>query len=157
MKKYSFDLQIYLLQQRYRQHQSITWSSDSCIQDRTIYEDPIFAKILFQQGLMEKRQYDLYISLFRDLSIGMRKPCIIIHLDVTPEIALARIRERSRGFESGITLEYLQTLHQGYEEFLADISRRSTVIRIDWTTFKEIDEVMEIISSQWKPINPIFN
>ena len=157
MKKYGFDLQIYLLQQRYRQHQSITWSTDSCIQDRTIYEDSIFAKMLFEQGLIEKRQYELYINLFRDLSIGMRKPCIIIHLDVTPETALARIKERSRGFETGITLDYLQKLYQGYEEFLADLSRRSSVIKIDWNTFKEIDEVVDIINTQWKPINPIFN
>lgn len=46
MKRYGFPLQIYLLNKRYRQQQQIVWEGRGGVQDRTIYEDAIFAKML---------------------------------------------------------------------------------------------------------------
>lgn len=68
MKAYSFRLQVYLLNRRFEQHQKIIWGSMGGIQDRTIYEDTIFAKMLMDSGLMEKRDYETYVSLFRNMS-----------------------------------------------------------------------------------------
>jgi deoxyadenosine kinase len=53
--KYSFQLQIYLLNQRFRQHQQIIWTGGG-VQDRTIYEDTVFAKV----GFCKKKNRDNY-------------------------------------------------------------------------------------------------
>ena len=69
--------------------------------------DAVFAKMLKNAGLMDERDYNTYITLFNNMSNFMKKPNIIIHLDVTPEESLRRIKMRSRGCETGITIEYL--------------------------------------------------
>jgi deoxyadenosine/deoxycytidine kinase len=52
MKKYSFPLQIYLLNKRFRQQQQVLWSESGGIIDRSIYEDLVFAKMLCEEGHM---------------------------------------------------------------------------------------------------------
>ena len=105
MRRYGFPLQIYLLNKRFRQQQQIVWEGRGGVQDRTIYEDAIFAKMLRDDGLMEEREYQTYLSLFNNMSNFMRKPNIIVYLDVTPEESYARIKARSRECESSLPLE----------------------------------------------------
>ncbi len=141
MAKYSFPLQIYLLNQRFRQHQQIIWQGKGGVQDRTIYEDAVFAKILTESKLMEARDYDTYISLFNNMANFMRKPTLIVHLDVTPEQSLERIKARSRDCETTISVEYLQRLQSGYDEFIRDISKVIPVIKVNWSRFQNAEEV----------------
>ena len=110
MKKYSFPMQIYLLNARFKQHQQMVWSDNSSIQDRTIYEDVIFAKMLHESNMIEDLDFKTYIELFNNMSNFLHRPDIILYLDVNPEIAIKRINSRSRNCESGISLEYLQAL-----------------------------------------------
>ena len=63
MKRYSFSFQIYLLNCRFRQHQQVLWNGTGGIQDRTLYEDSIFAKVLYEEGNMEEREYKTYLNL----------------------------------------------------------------------------------------------
>ena len=108
MSKYAFGLQVYLLNRRFKQHQQIVWQGHGGVQDRTIYEDAVFAKMLCRAGHLEERDYQTYISLFNNMSNFMKKPNIIVHLDVSPEESLRRVHMRERGCESGMTLEFLQ-------------------------------------------------
>jgi deoxyadenosine kinase len=135
MKAHSFGLQMYLLTRRFEQQQQIVWNKRGGVQDRTIYEDSIFAKMLRDSGLMTDRDYQTYRSMFRHLSNFMRRPNLIVHLDVSPEESLQRIQGRKRACESTITLEYLQKLHKCYEEFLDEISTSIRVIRVNWKDF----------------------
>lgn len=105
MKKYSFPLQVFLLNKRFKQQQQIVWGGKGGVVDRTIYEDSVFARMLRDSGLMDDRDYGTYIELFKNMSNFMKKPNIIVHLDVKPEEAMERIRVRSRGCETGITVE----------------------------------------------------
>jgi len=148
-KRYSFATQIYLLNRRFQQHQEIIWRGRSAVQDRTIYEDSIFAKMLAKTGLMEERDYRTYIDLFRNMSNFMCKPNVIIYLDVSPERSMERIKARSRGVESGITIEYLKALHDGYAEFVADISRVIPVIQVDYDRFPTVEEMARVILSDY--------
>src|ERR1044071_8317318 len=106
--RYSFAMQVYLLNRRFQQHQEIIWRGKSAVQDRTIYEDSIFAKMLAKTGLMDERDYRTYVDLFRNMSNFMCKPSAIIYLDVLPEASAERIRMRSRDVEAQIELGYLQ-------------------------------------------------
>lgn len=148
-KRYSFATQIYLLNKRFQQHQEIIWRKRPAVQDRTIYEDSVFAKMLAETGLMEERDYRTYVELFQNMSNFMRKPNVIVYLDVSPERSMERIKARSRGVESGITLEYLSALHQGYEDFIAEISRVIPVIRVDYDRFATAEEMTEVITHDY--------
>ncbi len=147
--RYAFATQIYLLNRRFQQHQEIIWRGGGGVQDRTIYEDAVFAKMLVRLGLMEDRDYRTYLSLFRHMSNFMCRPNVIVYLDVTPERSMDRIRMRSRDVESGISLEYLTALYTEYESFIQDISRTVPVIRVDYDRFHTAEEMAEVIRREY--------
>ena len=147
--RYSFAMQVYLLNRRFQQHQEIIWRGRSAVQDRTIYEDSIFAKMLAETGLMEPRDYQTYLQLFRHMSNFMCKPSVIVYLDVSPDSSAERIRMRSRDVESSIPLDYLRALYEGYQEFIANISRTIPVIRIDYERFATAEEMAEVIKREY--------
>ena len=151
--RYSFATQIYLLNRRFQQHQEIIWKGPSAVQDRTIYEDSVFAKMLVGLGLMEERDYRTYQSLFEHMSNFMCRPNVIVYLDVTPERSMERIQMRSRGVESGISMDYLKALYQGYEEFIADISRSTPVIRVDYDRFQSVEDMANVIQREYLDAN----
>jgi deoxyadenosine kinase len=147
--KYSFAMQIYLLNRRFQQHQEIIWRNRGGVQDRTIYEDAIFAKTLRDMQLMEPRDYETYVNLFRNLSNFMCRPNAIVYLDVSPETSLKRIESRSRECESTVTLEYLQGLYDNYEEFVLEISKLIPVIRVGWDEYWEVEEIAAAITREY--------
>jgi deoxyadenosine kinase len=149
-KRYSFAMQIYLLNRRFQQHQEIIWRGRGGVQDRTIYEDAIFARTLRDMELMDPRDYETYVALFRNLSNFMCRPNVIIYLDVTPEKSMERIRLRSRGVESGITVEYLTRLYNNYEDFLREISRLIPVLRVRWDEFWEVERLAEAVAREYQ-------
>ena len=157
MKRYSFSFQIYLLNCRFRQHQQVLWNGTGGIQDRTLYEDSIFAKVLYEDGNMEEREYKTYLNLFRSMSNFMKKNTLIIHLDCKPEESLERIKKRARGCETGITVEYLRKLYKGYEDFIKEISKVIPVIRVNYSKFKTAEEMAEIIKREYYSMQNIRN
>ena len=157
MKRYSFSFQIYLLNCRFRQHQQVLWSGTGGIQDRTLYEDSIFAKVLYEDGNMEEREYKTYLNLFKSMSNFMKKNTLIIHLDCKPEESLERIKKRARGCETGITVEYLRKLYNGYEEFIKEISKVIPVIRVNYSKFKTAEEMAEIIKREYYSMQNVRN
>ena len=149
MKKYSFAMQVYLLTRRFQQHQEIIWRGESAVQDRTIYEDSVFAAMLAESGLMDERDYRTYVQLFRYMSNFMCKPNVIVYLDVKPERSLERIKMRSRGCEAGVSLQFLQNLYRQYEIFIQDISRVIPVISVDYDRFATAEEMAQVIQSEY--------
>jgi len=147
--RYAFPMQIYLLNRRFQQHQEIIWRGNGGVQDRTIYEDAIFAKTLRDQNLMDQRDYETYLDLFRHMSNFMCRPHVIIYLDVAPETSLARIHKRERSCESTVSLEYLQQLYDNYEEFLGEIARLIPVLRVKWEEFIQVDALADSITKEY--------
>ena len=148
-KSYSFATQIYLLNRRFAQHQEIIWRGGGGVQDRTIYEDAVFAKTLVDLDLMAERDYRTYLALFRHMSNFMCRPNVIVYLDVKPERSLERVQARSRSVENGITLDYLSALYNEYERFIGEVSRAIPVIRVDWDRFRDADEMAELIQREY--------
>ena len=148
-QRYAFATQVYLLNRRFQQHQEIIWRGRSAVQDRTIYEDSIFAKMLATSGLMDPRDYRTYLALFRHMSNFMCKPSVIVYLDVSPERSLERIKSRSRDVESTIKVDYLAALHEGYSSFMKDISKVIPVIRVDYERFATAEEMAEMIKREY--------
>jgi deoxyadenosine kinase len=144
--KHSFQLQIYLLKERFRQQQQIIWSEEGGVQDRSIYEDLVFARMLTKAGFMSELDLATYTDLFWVMARFMKTPSTLVFLEISPELALARIRERGRECEAGITLEYLQQLRAEYDIFLAEISDIVKVLRVPVPNFNR-EEVAKLTAT----------
>lgn len=155
MSTYAFPLQVYLLNRRFQQHQHIIWQGKGGVQDRTIYEDTIFARVLRDQGHMSERDFNTYQGLFSNMSNFMKKPTLIVHLDVTPEESKRRIDLRSRTCEGGIPLDYLKGLHAAYEDFLKDISKIIPVIKVNYEEFQTAEVMAKVIVKEFTKMSAI--
>jgi len=119
MHRWSFHLQIYFLANRFKCHKMIVESSESVIQDRSIYEDAeIFAHNLYDIGKMEKRDYENYVSLFHVMMEYLKPPDLMIYLKASVETLLRQISRRGRSFEQGIQKEYLEQLNKLYTSWI---------------------------------------
>ena len=151
MNRWGAMMQIHLLFRRFEQHQQIVWNSEKgAVQDRTIYEDTIFARMLHESGFIDQRDYNTYLGHFNLMKRYLLYPDILLYLRVNPETSLNRITQRGRKAEKGITLEYMQKLFLGYENFIDEIGRYTRVISLDWNHYLEIDEVVDRISEKKK-------
>lgn len=150
MAAYSYVLETNLLAQRYKQAHQMNWTTKKgAVQDRSIFEDDIFAKMLTDSGLMDPLAYRTYKELASVMFRTMPAPSVIIYLRVTPAQSLERIRERKRSYEAGITIEYLTKLYHGYEAWIEEIRRNVPVIIIEWGKFHDAAKVAREIAHAW--------
>jgi len=146
--RWSFPMQMFFLAQRFKAHQEIVWGGKPAILDRSIYEDTIFARMHYEEGTLDARDWETYISHFHVMQGFLRYPDVILYLNVSPEKALERINLRSRDAEAGLPLEYLQKLHKGYEEFVEEMARYTVVIDLDWAEYQPTWKVVERIQQE---------
>lgn len=120
MKRWSFNLQVYFLSNRFRSHKAITEGPESVILDRVIYEDAeIFARNLFEIGMMDQRDYENYVALYDVMTEYLRPPDLLIYLRANVDTLLKQISLRGRDFEQAIQREYLEQLNRHYESWIA--------------------------------------
>ncbi len=132
MAKWSFHLQVYFLSKRFEAQREISVSRQSCVQDRTIYEDvEIFARTLHLQGFMNPRDYENYRSLFHSMISFLRSPDLIVYLRSDVDELLDRIQKRGRDSEKTIKREYLSELNRAYEGWAERAQKICPVTVID--------------------------
>ena len=120
MQRWSFNIQIFFLNSRFRQVMDIRNSGDDVIQDRTIYEDAhIFAANLYSMGLMETRDFENYKSLFELMTKFLQPPDLLIYLRASVPTLIRHIAKRNREFEQSISISYLTNLNERYEEWIS--------------------------------------
>ncbi len=119
MQRWSFNLQIYFLNSRFRQIVDIRKSGKNVIQDRTIYEDAhIFAPNLHAMNLMTSRDFENYQSLFELMSSFIQPPDLLIYLRADVPTLVRNIQKRGRDYEASIRLDYLKSLNERYEDWI---------------------------------------
>ncbi|MEZ5083601.1 MAG: deoxynucleoside kinase [Bacteroidales bacterium] len=119
MQRWSFNLQIYFLNSRFRQIISIRESGKTVVQDRTIYEDAyIFAPNLHYMNLMTTRDFENYISLFELMSSFIQPPDLLVYLRASVPTLVNQIQKRGRDYEEAIRLDYLKRLNERYESWI---------------------------------------
>lgn len=119
MSRWSFNLQIYFLNNRYRQIVEIQKGSNTVIQDRSIYEDAhIFAPNLHKMGLMATRDFHNYFDLFKLMSSQVNAPDLLIYLKASVPTLVNHIQKRGRDYESTMSLNYLKSLNDKYEDWI---------------------------------------
>ena len=139
MERWSFNLQIYFLNSRFRQLDSFSNSNKNFIQDRTIYEDAhIFAPNLHAMGLMNKRDFNNYQSLFGIMESMIEGPDILIYLRSSIPNLVHKIHKRGREYENSISIEYLSRLNERYEAWVSTYSKgKLLVVDVDKIDFVE--------------------
>lgn len=154
MERWSFNLQIYFLNKRFRDIVEISKSSDVIVQDRTIYEDAcIFAPNLHDMGLMSSRDFDNYQELFELMISLVRPPDLLIYLRSSIPNIVNNIHKRGREYENSIRIDYLTGLHERYEKWISEYKDgKLLIVDVDRLRFGEnIDDfntVTDMIDAQ---------
>ena len=150
MKRWSFPLQIYFMTHRTRAHQMITAGDASAMQDRTIYEDAnIFARNLFEQGLMEERDYHNYLEVYRVVTAALQPPDLMIYLRKSLPRLKDQILKRGREYEQDMPVDYLSNLNRYYDDRIGkyDIGKK-LVIESDELDFVARPQDFQMICDQ---------
>jgi len=147
MQRWSFNLQIYFLNNRFRQIIQIRKAGKNVIQDRTIYEDAyIFAPNLHSMNLMSSRDFESYLSLFELVSSLIQPPDLLIYLRAGVPTLVSQIQKRGREYESAIRLDYLKNLNERYDEWIEGYKLgKLLVIDVDTVKFSESPEQLGIV------------
>lgn len=142
MQRWSFNLQVYFLNNRFKQILNIRQSGETVIQDRTIYEDArIFAPNLHAMGLMPTRDYETYESMFELISSLIQPPDLIIYLRASVPTLVNQIQKRGRKYENAIRLDYLRRLNERYEAWISSYKLgKVLIVDVDSTNFSENPE-----------------
>lgn len=149
MSRWSFNLQIYFLNKRFKDVVEISQCKDVIIQDRTIYEDArIFAPNLHEQGNMSDRDFSNYCDLF-DLMMSLVKlPDLLIYLRSSIPNLVAQIQKRGREYENSIRIDYLQGLNDKYERWINDYKGQLLIIDADHTKFENTPQDFQLITDK---------
>ena len=129
MARWSFPIQIFFLNSRFKAHQKINFSASSAIQDRSIYEDAnIFARNLFESGFMEKRDYFNYLDLYEEMCNHLTPPDLLIYLRKSLPKLKGNISLRGRDYEANISDSYLTNLNRYYDEWIEKYSQGKVLV-----------------------------
>ena len=117
--RWSFNLEIYFLKERFRDLLTIAEADHTIIQDRTIYEGVyVFMQNNKAMGNLSERDYLTYMELFEQMMSMVRLPDLMIYLRASVPHLVGNIQKRGRDYEQTIQLEYLQNLNERYEDFI---------------------------------------
>ena len=154
MQRWSFNLQVYFLNNRFRQVIDIRKKSKTVIQDRTIYEDAyIFAPNLHDMQLMATRDFENYASLFELMAQFLQAPDLLIYLKASTSTLVSQIQKRGREYEKTIRLDYLQHLNERYEEWISGYKLgKLLIVDVNKLKFAErpedFGEIIEMINAE---------
>lgn len=117
--RWSFNLEVYFLKERFRDLLAIDQSDHTIIQDRTIYEGVyVFVANNKDMGHLSERDYQTYMDLFENMMEMVRLPDLMIYLRASVPHLVGNIQKRGRDYEQTMNLEYLQNLNRRYDEFI---------------------------------------
>lgn len=153
MERWSFNLQIYFLNKRFKDVVEIGQSDEVIIQDRTIYEDArIFAPNLHDMGLMSTRDFENYSDLFDLMMSLVKAPDLLIYLKSSIPNLVSQIQKRGRDYEQGMSIEYLTGLNRRYDEWIDGYESKLLIVDADNIKFgnraEDFDKITDMIDAQ---------
>lgn len=161
-KRWSFPFQVEMLHRRWATQMSAAAETmvdagyKGSILDRSLWGDMVFARALMEAGIIHKKEWEIYLLAVRNMSLVLFPPTALIYLSARPETCLERIAKRNRPQEKDITLDYLQTIHDGYQRLLREVktgffpwSHSINTLVIPWdvevSTDKDWDRTAEMV------------
>lgn len=149
MHRWSFNLQVYFLNKRFREVVEISKSDDTIIQDRTIFEDAkIFAPNLHGQGYMSDRDFDNYSDLFDLMMSLVGLPDLMIYIRSSIPNLISQIEKRGRDYEQTMRIDYLTGLNNRYEEWIKGYKGQLIIVDGDNIKFESDPKAFQKITDQ---------
>lgn len=119
IKRWSFNLEIYFLKERFRDLIAISQAKHTIVQDRSIFEGVyVFMQNNKAMGHLSDRDYDTFMELFEQMMQVAKLPDLMIYLRASVPHLVGNIQKRGRGYEQTIQLEYLENLNRRYDDFI---------------------------------------
>ena len=149
-KRYSFPLQVFFLNRRFRMLKDAGENLTASVMDRSIYGDVIFGKLLHEGGDMEKDEFDLYQELLVNMLDHIESPKLMIYLKCDVDTAIRRIEKRGRDYEQIVERDYWERLNKEYEAYFKEYNL-SKLLVIDVKNYdlleneKDRKEVMDLV------------
>ncbi|HQY59933.1 MAG: deoxynucleoside kinase [Myxococcales bacterium] len=150
MKRWALQSQLFFLAHKIKLHQELdrARAAGPVVIDRTVYEDAeIFARNLHRQGVLDKRDFGVYYTLYEGIRESLRPPDLLIALTCSLRATKRRIQSRGRAMESAIPDAYLRRLHRLYEEWFEGYTL-SPIVRIDTTDLDYVENLVDLIELQ---------
>lgn len=154
MQRWSFNLQIFFLNSRFKQVVDIRKSGQTVIQDRTIYEDAeIFAPNLHDMQLMSTRDFENYRSLYNLMVDLIQPPDLMIYLRASVPTLVNQIQNRGREYEESIRLDYLKMLNERYELWVSKYTAsKLLIVNVDdlnfHTSVEDLSKIIDRVDAQ---------
>ena len=141
IKRWSFALEMYFLQQRLHDVLEIAQSKDVIIQDRTLFEGVhIFVANNYAQGNLTERDYNTYMDTYNVMMEVVKEPDLMIYLKSSIPHLVSQIQKRGRDYEQSISIEYLSGLNERYEKWISEYKGRLITIDADNLDFLNNEE-----------------
>jgi deoxyadenosine/deoxycytidine kinase len=135
-KRYAFPLQVFFLAKRF-EHLRAASQVDNAVMDRSIYGDGIFALMHKETGTMEAEEYGVYEQLYKVMIDEVKKPDLLVYLQVSVDVAMKRIQKRGRDFEQSVERTYWEKLNEKYEAYFSSYDQSPIlVINVDHLDFE---------------------
>ena len=144
-RRYAFEFQLRQLARREAIHHAAQWEAITCtdfkgsILDRGLPGDRVFARLHVQMGNISAEQWMTYELLFKSAMGRLQTASLLVFLDVEPEVAMERVRNRNRGSESGLSIDYLRMLRKGYLDLMSEVESKESrwsdglqIMRVPW-------------------------
>lgn len=150
MDRWAFHSQLYFLSDRMRIHASLQNFSGPVVQDRSAYEDAeIFARNLYEQGFMGRRDFETYMNLYRQFVTFLQPPDLVVYMRSSLKTLRERIRLRDRTIEKDIPDQYLLGLNDLYERWIGswDICPVLTIDTAHYDFVTHPDQIEEVIKA----------
>lgn len=149
--RWAYHAQTFIMAVRHEQQKrahELSRSGTSCLLDRCLHEDRIFAAVARDKGFLAPREWSTYATLHRALLASAPPPEVVVYLRTTPEVAQSRISLRGRDAEASIPLDYLAALHAEYEQWAESMELTTRVLVVDATeNFADPDAVWESVQA----------
>lgn len=147
--RWSFNLEVYFLTQRFKDILEIANSKETIIQDRTILEGVhIFVANNYEMGNLSGRDYQTYMDLFRLMMSLVKTPDLLIYLKSSIPHLVSQIQKRGRDCEKSISIEYLNGLNEKYEKWITGYEGQVLAIDADHLDFENRPEDFALITDQ---------
>lgn len=148
--RWSFNLEVYFLEQRFKDVLEIAKSDKVIVQDRTLYEGVyIFVANNYAMGNLSERDYTTYMDLFHLMMSLVQPPDLMIYLRSSIPHLVSQIQKRGRDYEQSISIEYLKGLNDRYEKFIGeDYKGRVLTIEADDLDFQNRPEDFSLITDK---------
>jgi len=132
IRRWSFNMEVFFLKERFRDLIAIARASHTVIQDRSIFEGVhVFMENNRDMGNLSDRDYETFMELYRQMMSVVRLPDLLIYLRASVPHLVGNIQQRGRNYEQAMQLEYLENLNRRYEDFIAGYKGRLMIIDKD--------------------------